>query len=123
MGFGPTTIATLDTLDIQAPGAPGLSVQQISNSAGEFTFTPPSTDADGSPLSGLTYGQAVVIQADAPEAEMYRQNFEAATQFNGAQVFEFDLVPDVPVTKRFNIAEPGRPYSVIARAADHPREQ
>jgi len=122
MSFGPVTIATLDTMDIQAPGAPGLSARQISNHQGEFTLTPPTTDADGSPLSGLTFGQAVVIQADLPTAELYRNDFEAALQFNGAQVFELDLADGVPVTREFAIAEPGRPYSILARVADHVRE-
>jgi hypothetical protein len=102
MSFGPVTIVTLDTLDVQAPGAPGLA-------------------AHGSPLSGLTFGQAVVIQADAAEAELYRNDFEAALQFNGAQVFELDLADGEPATREFVIAEPGRPYSILARVADHPR--
>lgn len=122
MSFGPVTIATLDTMDVQAPGAPGLSARQISNGRGEFTLTPPTTDADGSPLSGLTFGQAVVIQADAEMAELYRNDFEAALQFNGAQVFEIDLVDGEPATREFVIAEPGRPYSILARVADHVRE-
>jgi hypothetical protein len=123
MSFGPVTIFTLDTLDVQAPGAPGLTAQQISNRQGEFTLTPPTTDADGSPLSGLTFGQAVVIQADAPTAELFRNDFESALQFNGAQVFELDLADGAPVTREFAIAEPGRPYSVLARVADHARGQ
>ncbi len=122
MSFGPVTIVTLDTLDVQAPGAPGLSARQISNHAGDFTLTPPTTDADGSPLSGLTFGQAVVVQADAATAELYRNDFEAALQFNGAQVFELDLADGAPVTREFAIAEPGRPYSILARVADHVRE-
>ena len=122
MSFGPVTIATLATMDVQAPGAPGLSARQISNRAGEFTLTPPTTDADGSPLSGLTFGQAVVIQADAATAELYRNDFEAALQFNGAQVFELDLADGVTVTREFTIAESGRPYSILARVADHVRE-
>jgi hypothetical protein len=122
MAFGPTTIATLDTMDIQAPGAPGLSARQISNHQGELTLTPPTTDADGSPLSGLTFGQAVVIQADAATAELYRNDFDAALQFNGAQVFELDLVDGEPLTREFTISEPGRPYSILARVADHVRE-
>ena len=122
MSFGPVTIATLDTMDVQAPGAPGLSARQISNGRGEFTLTPPTTDADGSPLSGLTFDQAVVIQADAETAELYRNDFEAALQFNGAQVFEIDLVDGEPATREFVIAEPGRPYSILARVADHVRE-
>jgi len=123
MSFGPVTIVTVDTLDVQAPGAPGLTAQQISNHQGEFTLTPPTTDADGSPLSGLTFGQAVVIQADAPTAELFRNDFESALQFNGAQVFELDLADGAPVTREFAIAEPGRPYSILARVADHPRGQ
>lgn len=123
MSFGPVTIATLETMDVQAPGAPGLSARQVSNGEGEFTLTPPTTDADGSPLSGLTFGQSVVIQADAATAELYRTDFEAALQFNGAQVFEVDLANGEPVTRVFAIAEPGRPYSVLARVADHPRGQ
>ncbi len=122
MSFGPVTIATLDTMDVQAPGAPGLSARQVSNGRGEFTLTPPTTDADGTPLSGLTFGQAVVIQADAETAELYRNDFDAALQFNGAQVFEVDLNDGVPVTREFVIAEPGRPYSILARVADHVRE-
>lgn len=122
MSFGPVTISTLDTMDIQAPGAPGLAARQVSNHEGEFTLTPPTTDADGSPLTGLTFGQAVVIQADAETAELYRDEFETVLQFNGAQVFELDLVEGEPVTQAFVIAEPGRPYSVLARAADHVRE-
>lgn len=123
MSFGPVTVATLETMDVQAPGAPGLSARQISNGRGEFTLTPPTTDADGSPLTGLTFGQAVVIQADADMAELYRNDFDAALQFNGAQVFEVDLVEDESVTREFVIAEPGRPYSILARVADHSREQ
>jgi hypothetical protein len=123
MSFGPVTIATLDTMDVQAPGAPGLAARQVSNRAGEFTLTPPTTDADGSPLTGLTFGQAVVIQADAETAELYRDDFDTALQFNGAQVFELDLVEDEPVTREFVIAEPGRPYSILARVADHSRGQ
>lgn len=123
MSFGPVTIATLETLDVQAPGAPGLAARQVSNHEGEFTLTPPSTDADGSPLSGLTFGQAAVIQADADTAELYRNDFEVVLQFNGVQVFEVDLVPDVPVTRSFAISEPGKPYSILARVADHPRGQ
>ncbi len=123
MSFGPVTIATLDTMDIQAPGAVGLSARQVSNHVGQFTLTPPATDADGSPLSGLTFGQAVVIQADAETAELYRHDFEAALQFDGAQVFELDLAEGEPVTREFVIAEPGRPYSILARAADHSRGQ
>ena len=123
MSFGPVTIATLDTMDVQAPGAPGLAARQISNREGEFTLTPPTTDADGSPLSGLTFGQAVVIQADAATAELYRNEFDAALQSNGAQVFEIDLADGAPVTRSFAIAEPGRPYSILARVADHARGQ
>ena len=123
MSFGPVTISTLDTMDVQAPGSPGLAAQQISNSRGEFTLTPPTTDADGSPLTGLTFGQAVVIQADADTAELFRNDFEGALQFNGAQVFEVDLEDAEPVTREFVIAEPGRPYSVLARVADHSRGQ
>jgi len=123
MSFGPVTIVTLDTMDVQAPGAPGLTAQQTSNHQGQFTLTPPTTDADGSPLSGLTFGQAVVIQADAETAELYRNDFEAALQFNGAQVFEVDPADGAPATREFAIAEPGRPYSILARAADHPRGQ
>ena len=123
MSFGPVTIFTVDTMDVQAPGAPGLTAVQLSNRAGEFTLTPPTTDADGSPLSGLTFGQAAVIQADAATAELYRNDFEAAMQFNGAQVFELDLAEGEPVTREFVIAEPGRPYSILARVADHPRGQ
>ena len=119
MSFGPVTIVTVDTMDVQAPGAPGLTAVQLSNRQGEFTLTPPTTDADGSPLSGLTFGQAVVIQADAATAELYRNDFEAALQFNGAQVFEIDLAEGEPVTREFAIAEPGRPYSILARVADH----
>ncbi len=122
MSFGPVTIATLDTMDVQAPGAPGLSARQVSNHQGEFTLTPPATDADGSPLTGLTFGQAVVIQADAVMAELYRSDFEAALQFNGAQVFELELAEGEPATREFAIAEPGRPYSILARVADHARE-
>lgn len=122
MSFGPVTVATLDTMDVQAPGAPGLSARQISNGRGEFTLTPPTTDADGSPLSGLTFGQAVVMQADAETAELYRNDFEAAKQFNGAQVFEIDLDDGEPATREFVIAEPGRPYSILARVADHVHE-
>ncbi|MBK9120391.1 MAG: hypothetical protein IPM18_12435 [Phycisphaerales bacterium] len=70
MSFGPVTIFTVDTMGVQAPGAPGLTAVQLSNRASEFTLTPPTTDADGSPLSGLTFGQAVVIQADAVEADL-----------------------------------------------------
>jgi uncharacterized protein (TIGR03437 family) len=77
-------------MDVQAPGAPALTAQQISNRQGEFTLTPPTTDADGSPLSGLTFGQAVVIQADAATAELFRNDFESALQFNGVQVFVSD---------------------------------
>ena len=121
MSFGPVTIAALDTMDVQAPGAPGLSARQVSNQQGEFTLTPPTTDADGSPLSGLTFGQVAVIQADAGTAEAYRNEFEAVLQFNGAQVFEIDLTDGEPVTQPFAIAEPGRPYSVLARVADHAR--
>jgi len=123
MSFGPVTVATLDTMDVQAPGAPGLSARQISNTRGEFTLTPPTTDADGSPLTGLTFGQALLIQADADTAELYRDDFDAAIQFNGAQVFEVDLVEDESVTREFVIAEPGRPYSILAHVADHSREQ
>ncbi|HPM24278.1 MAG TPA: hypothetical protein PLP66_10270 [Phycisphaerae bacterium] len=123
MSFGPVTIVTVDTLDVQAPGAPGLTAQQISNHQGEFTLTPPTTDADGSPLSGLTFGQAVVIQADAPTAELFRNDFESALQFNGAQVFELDLADGAPQAREFAIAEPGRLYSILARVADHPRGQ
>ena len=123
MAFGPVTIATLETLDVQAPGAPGLAARQVSNQEGEFTLTPPSTDADGSPLSGLTFGQVAVIQADADTAELYRNDFDAVLQFNGVQVFEVDLVPDVPVTRSFVISEPGKPYSILARVADHLRGQ
>jgi hypothetical protein len=122
MSFGPVTIATLDTMDVQAPGAPGLAARQISNGRGEFTLTPPTTDADGSPLSGLTFGQAVVMRADAATAELYRNDFEAALQFNGAQVFGIDLDDGEPATREFVIAEPGRPYSILARVADHSRE-
>ena len=122
MSFGPVTIATLDTMDVQAPGAPGLSARQLSNGRGEFTLTPPTTDADGSPLSGLTFGQAVVIQADAATAELYRNDFDPALLFNGAQVFEMDLDDGEPAMREFVIAEPGRPYSILARVADHSRE-
>jgi len=121
MSFGPVTFTTLDTMDMQAPGAPGLSAQQILNQLGEFVLTPPATDADGSPLTGLTFGQAVVIQADADVAEFFRDDFEGALQFNGAQVFELDLVEGVPVTQQFAIGEPGKPYSILARVAEHPR--
>lgn len=62
MSFGPVTIAMLETMDIQAPGAPGLAARQVSNSEGKFTLTPPTTDADGSPLTGLTFRQVAVIQ-------------------------------------------------------------
>jgi hypothetical protein len=123
MSFGPVTIVSLDTMDVQAPGAPGLTAQQISNRQGEFTLTPPTTDADGSPLSGLTFGQAVVIQADAATAELFRNDFESARQFNGAQVFELDLADGQPQTREFAIAAPGQPYSILARVADHPRGQ
>jgi len=121
MSFGPVTIATLDTVDMQAPGAPGLSAQQILNQLGEFVLTPPTTDADGSPLTGLTFAQAVVIQADADVAELFRNDFEGAMQFNGAKVFEIELAEGMPVTQPFAIGEPGKPYSVLARVADHPR--
>jgi hypothetical protein len=123
MSFGPTTIATLNTLDVQAPGAPGLAARQVSNAAGEFTLTPPTTDADGSPLSGLTFGQVVAIQADAEVAEAYRNDFDAARQFNGAQVFELDLADGQPQTRSFAITTPGQPYSLLARVADHSRGQ
>ncbi len=121
MSFGPVTIATLETMDVQAPGAPGLSARQVSNQQGEFTLTPPTTDADGSPLSGLTFGQVAVIQADAQAAESYRNDFDAVLQANGAQVFEIDLASGEPVTQAFAIGQPGRPYSVLARVADHAR--
>lgn len=121
MGFGPITIATIETSDISAPGAPLLSAQQTSNTAGTFTLTPPTTDADGSPLTGLTFGQAVVIQADAITAEMFRADFAGAQAFNGAQLFEFDITDGAAVTQPFAIAEPGKPYSILARVADHPR--
>lgn len=121
MSFGPVTIQSVETVDMQAPGAPGLSVQQTSNQVGEFVLTPPTTDADGSPLSGLTFAQAVVIQADADLAEAFRSDFDGALQFNGAQVFELDVMVGMPVAQQFAIGEPGKPYSVLARVADHPR--
>jgi hypothetical protein len=52
MSFGPVTIVTVDTMDVQAPGAPGLTAVQLSNRAGEFTLTPPPPAAAGSPRSG-----------------------------------------------------------------------
>ncbi len=65
----------------------------------------------------------MVIQADADVAELFRNDFEGGLQFNGAQVFELDLAEGVPVTQQFAISEPGKPYSVLARVADHPRGQ
>lgn len=118
MGFGPVTIATAETLDISAPGAPGLAIQQNNNTVGSFTLTPPTTDSDGSPLTGLTFAQAVVIQASADEAEVYRADFEGAMAANGAQLFTMPLGNGEAVSQAFAIAQPGKPYSVLARCSD-----
>jgi hypothetical protein len=64
-----------------------------------------------------------VIQADAARRSCTSDDFESALQFNGAQVFELDLAEGEPVSREFVIAEPGRPYSILARVADHPRGQ
>lgn len=122
MSFSPVTIASLDTVDRSAPGAPGINgLAQVGERIGEFTFVPPTLDADGSPLTGLTFAQVVTIQARAEEVEQYRNDFEAAISAPGAELQTLDLVDGEAVRVTFAIGNPGKPYSVIARCADHER--
>lgn len=128
MGWSPVAIQTVHTTDFVAPGAPGLVVEQVDNSTGRFTLTPPTVDADGSELTGLTYAQAVVVQMDEVEAEQFREHFDDVLQLNGAQPFIIELVdgddPDAdpdPIMVPFAIV-PGKVYTVFARCADHPLE-
>lgn len=119
--FGPVAMAVLGTIDMTAPGAPGLVARQLSNSQGEYTVTPPTLDADLSPLTGLTHGEAAVIQAGEDEAAFYLDHFEALLQPGVAQVTRFELEPgSPPITIPFVIGSPGKPYAVLARCADHP---
>lgn len=121
MSFGPTSVVTIDTVDMSAPGAPLLDAEQLNNSLGRFRLTPPLLDSDGSALTGLTFAEAVVIQADGQTAELYRNDFDGAKSLPGAQPFIF-LSPTsgVPIEQTFAIFQPGMPYSVLARCADHP---
>lgn len=121
MSFGNVAIAGLATVDVQAPGAPGLSARQVSNSAGEFEVIAPTVDADGSPLTGVTFAQVVALQATADEAEQYRGNFEAAQALPGAQNFTIGLSAGQTVTGAFALV-PDSNYAVLARAADHDNE-
>lgn len=117
--FGPATIANLDTHDVTAPGAPALVAAQVDNHRGTFTFTPPAVDADGSPLTGLTLGRVIVIQADAPTTEGFGSHPEDAALYPGAQVLTFplDAGGSSPVTMTFDI-QAGQPYGLIAQATD-----
>lgn len=124
MGFGPVAAASVDLVDVQAPGAPGLSIVQKSNTGGDFTFANPSADADGSPLTGLTFGQAVVLVATDEEIEGYKTNFEAGQAHPGAQNFTLDLVAGGdPIVTPYTIdpSMVGKRAWVIGRAADHPK--
>lgn len=49
----PLAVTTFDAADTQSPGAPSISATQTSNAAATVTIAPPTTDADGSPLTGL----------------------------------------------------------------------
>jgi hypothetical protein len=121
MPTGPVAIATQHTVDVQAPGAPVLQIEQLDNLLAEVTLTPPILDANGADLSGLTRADAVVIQADEGEAELYRFAFEEACARPDAQTFTLPLTPESGDQKfRFNIAVPGDAYSVLARCSDDP---
>lgn len=120
MAFSLTAIFTLETADAEAPGAPGITAVQDSNTQGTWTLTAPTEDADGSPLTGLTFGQIVVAQISAEDAEDFRDDFEGAMELPDAQNFREDgLEPGDVRSASFAIAEPGSPYTVFARVADH----
>jgi hypothetical protein len=123
MSFGPVTLATLKTFDVQAPGGPGVNVSQVSNSRADYLITPPIVDADGSPLTGLTYAEAAILEASAEEAQAYANDFEAALAVPGAQVFNLDMTPTSPPVSGSFVVQENRSYAVLVRCADHPREQ
>jgi hypothetical protein len=57
MGFGPVTFATAQSVDEVAPGSPAFnSVTQPPGQDEKYTcsLTLPTTDSDGTPLTGLT---------------------------------------------------------------------
>lgn len=55
MGFGPVALSSISTSDEVAPGMPSfVEVTQLSNTDIQCVVTIPTTDSDGSELSGLT---------------------------------------------------------------------
>jgi len=120
MGFGPVAIASLRSMDQSAPGVPGLSIRQVSDRSGEFDVQPPVTDANGDELSGLVAAECVVIEAGLDEASLYVADFEAAKSRPDAQVTVIDWseVNDEVATRPFNIPNPGKDYTVLARCSD-----
>lgn len=121
MAYGPTLISSTKTEDASAPGAGSLSINPKSNKAGDVVFTAPTLDANGDELSGLTYAEVVVIEATAADAEQFREDFDGALAFTGAQHFIFDVTEGEVVTNEWKITRLGADYSAISRTADHAR--
>lgn len=96
MGFGSISITpnTLIANDISEPGSTLLTIEQLSNTSGRLMCPAPTVDSDGSPLTGITGGQALVLPMTAEAAiELGLHNdWEAAAAVAGAQPFTFDLL-------------------------------
>ena len=123
MGFSQVTSGTTDTADLKAPGAPGVGIEQTSNTGGVIEVTAPNFDADGGTLTGVVFGESIVLQADGDRAALLSADFTAARQIPGAQYQIFDLAPGGVFAGTFVIAprDLGKPYSILARCADHAR--
>ena len=123
MGFGPMNIIPKATNDTTAPGVPAGDWQQVSNTKAAWQATGPSVDADNSPLTVLTFVQAIFAQMTAEEAEVFRNDPEGLLAVPGIQIQEVDITEGQTVNGEFNIAALaiGRDHALFLRCADHPR--
>ena len=115
MGFGPIAHASTITLDMQAPGAPGITVfRQDNNQTGAANWTAPTVDADGSPLTGHTFTQGVVFTL--PAEDPLPETFEDALALNGAVPFTVpaDVLSATWAVQAFDVE-----HHLYLRAADH----
>lgn len=118
MGFGPASIASTTAMDIMAPGAPGLTIFQTNNSGGNIEIVRPTTDSDGTPITGLTGYKSVVLPIDGTAMAAFTVD-QAAAEAN-AQVAVTPVGASDPTVVPWSVNAGFGPYSVICAATDEP---
>ncbi|MFM9966729.1 MAG: hypothetical protein ACKV2Q_36615 [Planctomycetaceae bacterium] len=103
---------------MQKPAAPGITAfQQVNNQTGVLEWNAPTNDADGSPLTGLTYYKAIVFILPAGAVEL-PATFDDAAALPGAQPLV--LAADQPLTLTWQVQGFGIEHHVYLAANDVP---